>query len=83
VPPAHNLEIPEFAIVKLGRRDISVAEARQLLWNDPDLRANPRSPRGRDRQRLVGETDGGRQLTLVVEATADPTTWIVITGWDS
>jgi len=32
---------------------------------------------------LVGRTDGGRALTLVVERTLDPTTWVVITGWSS
>lgn len=69
--------------MKLGRRDISAAEARQLLWNDPEESANPRSPHGRDRKLLLGETDGGRRLTLVVEPTLDPTTWRVITGWDS
>jgi uncharacterized DUF497 family protein len=83
VPPVYELEIPEFAEVKLGRRNISAEEAEQLLWNDPELVVNPRSPLGRDRQRLVGKTDGGRRLTLVVESTADPTTWIAITGWDS
>jgi hypothetical protein len=30
-----------------------------------------------------GKTNGGRALTLVVERTADPTDWLVITGWDS
>jgi len=83
VPPIYELILPDFARVKLGRRGISAEEARQLRWNDPEENANPRSPRRRDRQLMVGETDGGRRLTLVVEPTADPTTWLVITGWDS
>ena len=32
---------------------------------------------------LVGLTDGGRALTLVIERTADPTTWLIVTGWSS
>ena len=26
---------------------------------------------------------GGRSLTVVVEATDDPTTWMIITAWES
>jgi hypothetical protein len=83
VPPIHELEVPDFARVKLGRRDISAQEAQQVRRNRHREGANPRSPLGRDRKLLVGETDGGRRLTLVVEPTVDPTTWLVITGWDS
>jgi hypothetical protein len=32
---------------------------------------------------LIGLTDGGRALTLVIERTVDPTTWLIVTGWDS
>jgi hypothetical protein len=32
---------------------------------------------------LIGRTDGGRCLTLVIEQTVEPTTWLVITGWGS
>jgi hypothetical protein len=32
---------------------------------------------------LIGHTDGGRPLTLVIERTADPTTWLIVTGWES
>jgi hypothetical protein len=32
---------------------------------------------------LIGRTDGGRLLTLVIERTADPTTWLIVTGWSS
>lgn len=82
MPPIHELEIPDFARVKLGRRNISDEEARQLLWNRNKEDANPRSPRGRDRKLLVGETNGGRRLALVIEPTGERTTWRVITGWD-
>jgi hypothetical protein len=30
---------------------------------------------------VIGHTDGGRTLTLVVEQTNEPTTWLIVTGW--
>jgi hypothetical protein len=82
VPPIHELEVPDFACVKLGRRNISAEEAEQLPLNRYRMGPNPRSPHGRARQLLVGETNGGRRLELVIEPTEEPTTWRVITGWD-
>jgi len=32
---------------------------------------------------LIGLTDGRRCLTLVIERTVEPTTWVGITGWAS
>jgi hypothetical protein len=32
---------------------------------------------------LIGSTDGGRVLMLVIEQTADATAWLVVTGWGS
>jgi hypothetical protein len=49
-------------------------------WNIRDI-SRPGAP-GK-RRLLIGCTDGGRPLTLVVERTNDPTTWLVVTGWDS
>ena len=45
---------------------------------------NPRKrgERGR-RWLLIGRTDGGRALTVVIVQTVEPTTWLIITGWDS
>jgi len=34
-----------------------------------------------ERLMLIGQTDGGRVLTLVIERTLDPTTWLIVTGW--
>jgi hypothetical protein len=30
---------------------------------------------------LIGRTDGGRVLTIVIERTVDPSTWLVVTAW--
>jgi hypothetical protein len=35
------------------------------------------------RRLLIGLTDGGRALTIVIEPTVDPTTWLIVTGWSS
>ena len=32
---------------------------------------------------LLGLTGGGRAITLVVQETIEPTTWLLITGWDA
>jgi len=32
---------------------------------------------------VIGRTDGGRAVTLVVERTPDPTTWVIVTGWSA
>ena len=70
------------AIDKLGARSISVSEVRELPWNGPAALRNP-SAGPADRRLLLGRTNGGRCLTLVIEATEEPTTWLVITGWES
>lgn len=43
---------------------------------------NPHSG-GCESERLlpIGNTDGGRPLTLVIERTVDPTAWLIVTGW--
>jgi hypothetical protein len=32
---------------------------------------------------LIGRTDGDRALTLVLERTLDPTSWLIVTGWEA
>lgn len=72
------------ARVKLGARGISTAEAEQLPRNRHATMRNPRSGgKEGDRLLLVGHTDGGRPLTLVLERTVDPTSWLVVTGWEA
>lgn len=70
------------AIDKLGARSISVSEIREVPWNGPVMIRNP-AAHTTDRRLLLGKTNGGRCLTLVIEATDEPTTWLVISGWES
>jgi hypothetical protein len=74
----------DIALDKLGARGISAHEAEQLPRNRHALVRNPREgSEPRRRMLLIGRTDGGRPLTLVIERTVDPTTWLVVTGWAS
>ena len=58
----HELLVAELALEKLGARSISAVEAEQML-------RNPHGGDGLDTRRLmIGLTDGGRFLTLVIRA---------------
>jgi hypothetical protein len=78
----HQLLATDVALDKLGARGISAPEVEQLPRNRHVVARKPRGG-GADRRLLIGRTDGGRPLTVVVEATRDPTTWLVATGWVS
>jgi uncharacterized DUF497 family protein len=83
----NQLLATEVALEKLGARGISLAEAGQTIWNRHVILRNRRgSPERRqpDTRRLViGQSDANRVLTLVIEETIEPTTWLLVTGWDS
>ncbi len=75
----------DVALDKLGARGISAQEAEQLPGNRHIVVRNPRGSGGRNtRLLLIGHTDGGRPLTLVIESTTvDPTIWLIVTAWTS
>ncbi len=80
----HRLLATDIALDKLGARGISAHEAEQLLGNRHVTVRNPReAAAAAKRLLLIGRTDGGRALTLVIEQTADPATWLIVTGWGS
>lgn len=80
----HELLATEVALAKLGARNISADEAGQLPRNRHVIARNPRGGGEQNTRRLiVGSTDGGRVLTLVIEQTIDPTTWLIVTGWSA
>ncbi len=80
----HELLATEIALDKLGARGISAEEAEQVPRNRHVTVRNPRARDAREKRRLiVGRTDGDRFLTLVIERTVDPTTWLIVTGWGS
>ena len=83
----HELLATKSAVEKLGARGISINESQQILDNRYVILRNPghRRMHGQQpaRRLVVGRTDGGRALTLVVERTREPTTWLIVTGWDA
>ena len=48
---------------------------------EPRTRSQTGAPAAR--RLVIGRTDGGRALTLVVERTPEPTTWLIVTGWEA
>ncbi len=78
-----ELLVTDAAIDKLGARSITTHDARQLPRNDHIIVRNPHDASPGKRRLLIGHTDGDRALTLVIEQTVDPTTWLIVTGWDS
>jgi uncharacterized DUF497 family protein len=68
---------------KLGTRTISADEAGQLTRNEHVTVRNPSGGDAEKRRLMIGRTDGGRILTLVIEQTIEPTTWLIVTGWSS
>lgn len=80
----HQLLATDLALDKPGARDISARAAEQLPRNRHVTIRNPREGNEPgNRLLLIGETDGDRRLTLVIERTVDPTTWLIVTGWSS
>lgn len=80
----HELLATEAALGKLPGRTISSDGARQLARNRHVTVRKPGAPTEPGRRRLmIGATDGGRVLTLVIEGTLEPTTWLIVTGWSS
>lgn len=83
----HRLLASDAALDKLGARGISDDEADQLPRNRHVTVENVRGSGERhqppERRLLIGETDGGRVLTFVIEATVDPESWLIVTGWDA
>jgi hypothetical protein len=75
----------EAALDKLGGWGISAGEAGQLARNRHVTVRNPRAggTAPGERRLMIGTTDGGRAVTLVIERTLEPTTWLVVTGWSS
>jgi hypothetical protein len=79
-----ELLVTEIGLAKLGARGISAEHAGQLPRNQHITARNPhRGGAANARRLMIGRTNGGRALTLVIERTIDPTTWLIVTGWNA
>lgn len=65
---------------KCAAHGTTMAEVEQVARNGPVLVANPR-PRVEGSRLMIGPTDGGRLVTVVIDPTLDLTTWEVRTAW--
>lgn len=75
--------VSEAAAAKLARRGITAYDVEQLPKNGALSKRNPR-PRMSGSRFLIGPTQGGRILTVVVEPEpVDKGAWHVRTAWDS
>jgi uncharacterized DUF497 family protein len=75
------LEFDDNNIEHLGKHGIAPEEIEQITGNDYITARNVRQPESRIV--MIGRTDGGRLLTVVLEATRDDVVWRPITGWES
>ena len=75
-----ELEFDDYNEEELAGHGISPSEVMQMLENAFTIRRNKKSASG-DRQ-LIGETNGGRRLTVILASTSVPDRWRPVTGWD-
>jgi len=78
----HELLVTEVGLEKLAARGITAWEAEQVPRNPHVTVRNPHAGgQPNTRRLLIGLTSGGRALTLVIEQTVEPSTWLIVTGW--
>jgi uncharacterized DUF497 family protein len=75
-----ELEFDDYNEEELANHGISAREVMQMLENPFTIRRNKKS--GSGERQLIGETNGGRRLTVILAATALPDRWRPVTGWD-
>ena len=76
-----ELEFDEDNEGKLATHHIAAAEVLQILENQFTVRRNKKNRTGA--RQLIGVTNGGRALTIILAPTRMAERWRPITGWDS
>jgi uncharacterized DUF497 family protein len=76
-----EVEFDDYNEGELAAHGVSAHEVMQLLENVFTVRRNKRS--GAGERQLIGRTNGGRVLTVVLAPTAISDRWRPVTGWDS
>jgi hypothetical protein len=76
-----ELEFDDDNIEELAGHSITPQEITQILQNRFTVRRNKKNRAG-DRQ-LIGLTNGGRVITVILAPTHLPDRWRPVTGWDS
>jgi uncharacterized DUF497 family protein len=65
----------------LSRHGVAPEEIEQVTGNAYVTARNARGPD--NRILMIGQTDGGRVITVVLEATRDDVVWRPVTGWSA
>jgi uncharacterized DUF497 family protein len=78
---AHAWDWDEGNEAELARHGIAVPEVYQVWANGPEWVPNKR--RGSGDHKMIGYTDGGRALSIVVKYHPDRRLNRAITGWDT
>lgn len=76
-----EVEFDDYNEAELAAHQITPYEVMQILRNRFTVRRNRRNRSG-ERQ-LIGETDGGRMLTIILATTTESDRWRPVAGWDS
>ncbi len=64
-----------------GRRVVAIVEADQAWHGQRTFVRNRRHRAGQ--YLMIGRTDRGRDITVVLLGTADPGIWVAYTAWDT
>jgi uncharacterized DUF497 family protein len=75
----YYLELDDHNVAHIARHGITTEEIEQITGNPYITARNRRGPK--NRIAMIGRTDGGRALTIVLEATRDDGVWRPVTGW--
>ncbi|MGI9020092.1 MAG: hypothetical protein ACR2G3_05215 [Solirubrobacterales bacterium] len=81
MPDIYFLDFDDHNEAKLARHGLVPEEILQLLSERHITRQNPKGPAARIQ--LIGQTHGGRVLTVLLDPTDDPSVWRPVTGWDA
>jgi hypothetical protein len=76
-----ELEFDDYNEGELARHGIGPLEVLQILANRYTVRRNRKARSGE--HQLIGQTNGGRMLTIILGSTAFEGRWRPVTGWDS
>jgi uncharacterized DUF497 family protein len=76
-----ELEFDDSNVSKLWEHGITPQEITQILQNAFTVRRNKKNRAGS--RQLIGFTDAGRLLTVILAPTHDPERWRPVTGWQS
>ncbi len=76
-----ELILDQHNAAEMARHGVLRDEVEQVKWNRKVVVPNGRGEQGS--VLLIGETDGGRLLTVPLAPTDDPTTWRPATAFDA